>query len=62
MEAETDGIDPDDAHQHGTACMGMAQNWIDSGAQTEFYEALQIRLVDVRIGTDLGAGPFKNYV
>ena len=63
---ETDGtFDPDDAHQHGTACMGMAAaTGLDSsGAQTEFYgSAPNSSLVDVRIGTDLGAGPFENYV
>ncbi|MED5567427.1 MAG: S8 family serine peptidase, partial [Candidatus Thermoplasmatota archaeon] len=63
---ETDGTyDPDDGHQHGTACMGMAAaTGIDaSGAQTEFYgSAPDADLVDVRIGTDAGAGPFENYL
>ena len=63
---ETDGTyDPDDGHQHGTACMGMAAaTGLDaSGQQTEFYgSAPNSSLVDVRIGTDLGAGPFENYV
>ena len=63
---ETDGsFDPDDGHQHGTACMGMASaTGLDaSGAQTEFYgSAPDAALVDVRIGTDLGAGPFENYL
>ena len=63
---ETDGtFDPDDGHQHGTACMGMAAaTGIDaSGAQTDFYGAApDADLIDVRIGTDLGAGPFENYV
>ena len=63
---ETDGtFDPDDGNQHGTACMGMAAaTGIDaSGAQTEFYgSAPDAALVDVRIGTDAGAGPFENYV
>ena len=62
----TDGTyDPDDGNQHGTACMGMAAaTGIDaSGAQTEFYGAApDAALVDVRIGTDAGAGPFENYV
>ncbi|MDA8690608.1 S8 family serine peptidase, partial [Euryarchaeota archaeon] len=49
---ETDGtFDPDDGNQHGTACMGMA-------AAT----GIDAALVDVRIGTDAGAGPFENYV
>ena len=63
---ETDGtFDPDDGNQHGTACMGMAAaTGIDaSGAQTEFYGAApDAALIDVRIGTDAGAGPFENYV
>lgn len=63
---QTDGTyDPDDANQHGTACMGMAAaTGIDaSGTQTDFYgSAPDADLVDVRIGTDLGAGPFENYV
>lgn len=63
---ETDGTyDPDDGHQHGTACMGMAAaTGIDaSGAQTDFYgSAPDADLVDVRIGTDAGAGPFENYL
>jgi len=62
----TDGTyDPDDGNQHGTACMGMASaTGIDSnGEQTEFYGAApDAALVDVRIGTDAGAGPFENYV
>ena len=63
---ETDGTyDPDDGNQHGTACMGMAAaTGVDaSGAQTDFYgSAPDADLVDVRIGTDLGAGPFENYL
>ena len=63
---ETDGTyDPDDGNQHGTACMGMAAaTGIDaSGAQTDFYgSAPDADLIDVRIGTDAGAGPFENYI
>ena len=63
---ETDGsFDPDDGNQHGTACMGMASaTGIDAnGEQTGFYgSAPDAALVDVRIGTDAGAGPFENYV
>ena len=57
-------FDPDDGNQHGTACMGMASaSGIDAdGAQTDFYgSAPDSMLVDVRIGTDVGAGPFENY-
>ena len=62
---ETDGsFDPDDGNQHGTACMGMAAaTGIEAdGTQSEYYgSAPNASLVDVRIGTDIGAGPFENY-
>ena len=62
---ETDGsYDPDDGNQHGTACMGMAAatGLEADGSQSEFYgSAPNASLVDVRIGTDIGAGPFENY-
>jgi len=63
---EDDGsFDPDDGNQHGTACMGMAAaTGIEAdGSQSEFYgSAPNASLVDVRIGTDVGAGPFENYL
>ncbi len=63
---EDDGsFDPDDGNQHGTACMGMAAaTGIDAdGSQSQFYgSAPNASLVDVRIGTDVGAGPFENYL
>jgi len=66
IQRRDDGTyDPDDGNQHGTACMGMASSTgLDSnGEQTEFYGAApDASLVDVRIGTDAGAGPFENYV
>jgi len=58
-------FDPDDGNQHGTACMGMAAatGLEADGSQSEFYgSAPDASLVDVRIGTDAGAGPFENYV
>ena len=62
---EDDGsFDPDDGNQHGTACMGMASatGLEQDGSQSEFYgSAPNASLVDVRIGTDVGAGPFENY-
>lgn len=62
---QTDGsFDPDDGNQHGTACMGMAAatGLEADGSQSEFYgSAPNASLVDVRIGTDIGAGPFENY-
>ena len=63
---EDDGsFDPDDGNQHGTACMGMASatGMEADGSQSEYYgSAPNASLVDVRIGTDLGAGPFENYL
>ena len=63
---ETDGsYDPDDGNQHGTACMGMAAatGLEADGTQSEYYgSAPNASLVDVRIGTDVGAGPFENYL
>ncbi|MBR60601.1 MAG: hypothetical protein CMA84_05230 [Euryarchaeota archaeon] len=63
---ETDGtFNPDDAHQHGTACMGMAAatGFEADGSQSEYYgSAPDAKTIDVRIGTDVGAGPFENYL
>ncbi len=63
---ETDGsYDPDDGNQHGTACIGMSSaTGIDAdGSQSEYYgSAPGSSLIDVRIGTDAGAGPFENYI
>ncbi|HIF04703.1 MAG TPA: hypothetical protein EYQ80_04730 [Candidatus Poseidoniales archaeon] len=62
----TDGsFNPDDGNQHGTACMGMASatGLETDGSQSEYYGAApNASLIDVRIGTDLGAGPFENYL
>lgn len=62
----TDGsFDPDDGNQHGTACMGMAAaTGIESdGSVSNFTGAApNASLIDVRIGTDVGAGPFENYL
>lgn len=58
-------FDPDDGNQHGTACMGMASaTGIEAdGSQSDYYgSAPDSGLVDVRIGTDVGAGPFENYL
>ena len=63
---ETDGsFDPDDGNQHGTACMGMAAaTGLDSNGEQTGHEgsAPNASLIDVRIGTDAGAGPFENYL
>ena len=62
----TDGsFDPDDGNQHGTACMGMASaTGLDANGEQTGYEgsAPNASLIDVRIGTDAGAGPFENYL
>ena len=62
----TDGtFDPDDGNQHGTACMGMASatGYESDGTLSNFTgPAPDAKLVDVRIGTDVGAGPFENYL
>ena len=63
--AEDGSFDPDDAHQHGTACMGMAAatGKMADGSDSNFTgSAPDAALVDVRIGTDVGAGPFENYL
>jgi len=63
--AEDGSFNPDDGNQHGTACMGMAAatGLEADGSQSEFYgSAPNATLIDVRIGTDVGAGPFENYV
>ena len=57
-------FNPDDGNQHGTACMGMASatGLEADGSQSEYYGAApNASLIDVRIGTDVGAGPFENY-
>ena len=62
----TDGtFDPDDANQHGTACMGMASSTgveADGSISNFTGAAPDAKLIDVRIGTDVGAGPFENYL
>ena len=38
-------------------------NWVSRWEQTGFYgSAPNAALIDVRIGTDVGAGPFENYL
>ena len=63
---EDDGsFDPDDQNQHGTACAGMATSTgiLPSGELSNFTGAApDADLVDVRIGTAFGAGPFENYI
>ena len=54
-------FDPDDGNQHGTACIGMSSaTGIDAdGSQVNLWLAPDSSLVDVRIGTDAGAGHSK---
>ena len=63
---EDDGsFDPDDQNQHGTACSGMAASTgiLPNGEPSNFTgSAPDADLVDVRIGTAVGAGPFENYI
>ena len=63
---EDDGsFDPDDQNQHGTACSGMATSTglLSGGEETNYTGAApDAKLVDVRIGTAFGAGPFENYI
>ncbi len=63
---EDDGsFDPDDQNQHGTACSGMATSTgiLPNGEASNFTgSAPDANLVDVRIGTAVGAGPFENYI
>ena len=58
---ETDGsFDPDDGHQHGTACMGMAAATVLMRMVSKPISMVLApnALVDVRIGTDAG-GVFR---
>ena len=65
LQQDDGSFDPDDQNQHGTACAGMATSngILPSGESSNFTGAApDANLVDVRIGTAFGAGPFENYV
>ena len=65
FQQDDGSFDPDDQNQHGTACSGMASSTgiLPSGEPSNFTgSAPDANLVDVRIGTAVGAGPFENYV
>jgi len=65
LQQDDGSFDPDDQNQHGTACAGMATSngILPTGASSNFTgSAPDSNLVDVRIGTAFGAGPFENYV
>ena len=63
-EANTDGqTNPDDRNGHGTSCSGMATGTSAGDAELRFKgSAPGASLLDVQIGTDIGAGPFENYL
>ncbi len=63
-EARTDGQDdPDDRNGHGTSCSGMATGTSKGDPELAYMgSAPEATLVDVQIGTDIGAGPFENYL
>jgi len=62
--ARTDGRDnPDDRHGHGTSCSGIATGTSAGDPELRYKGAApNASLVDVQIGTDVGAGPFENYL
>jgi len=63
-ESRTDGqTNPDDRNGHGTSCSGMATGTSAGDPELRYMgSAPGARLVDVQIGTDIGAGPFENYL
>lgn len=63
-ESNTDGTtNPDDRNGHGTSCSGMATGTSAGDAELRYMGAAPgAGLVDVQIGTDVGAGPFENYL
>lgn len=68
LRQEDDGsFNPDDKNQHGTACSGMATSTgLDPNSPDPdgiyMGGGPNASLVDVRIGTALGGGPFENYI
>ncbi len=65
FQPDDGSFDPDDMNQHGTACSGMATSTgiMPDGSDSNFTgSAPDAKLVDVRIGTALGAGPFETYI
>ncbi len=63
-ESNEDGTtDPDDRNGHGTSCSGMATGTSKGDPDLAYMgSAPGATLVDVQIGTDIGAGPFENYL
>lgn len=62
--ARTDGgDDPDDRNGHGTTCAGIATGTSKGDPELRYMgSAPGAGLIDVQIGTDIGAGPFENYI
>jgi subtilisin family serine protease len=63
-ESNEDGTtNPDDRNGHGTSCSGMATGTSKGDPDLAYMgSAPAAGLVDVQIGTDVGAGPFENYL
>jgi len=63
-EAPEDGqTNPDDRNGHGTSCSGMATGTSEGDPDLAYMgSAPGAGLIDVQIGTDIGAGPFENYL
>jgi subtilisin family serine protease len=63
-EARTDGeANPDDRNGHGTSCSGMATGTSKGDPDLAYMgSGPGATLIDVQIGTDVGAGPFENYL
>lgn len=63
-ESNTDGTtNPDDRNGHGTSCSGMATGTSAGDPELRYMgSAPNASLIDVQIGTDIGAGPFENYL
>lgn len=64
-ESREDGqTNPDDRNGHGTSCSGMATGTSagDDPGLRYMGSAPGASLLDVQIGTDIGAGPFENYL
>ncbi len=62
--ARSDGQgNPDDRNGHGTSCSGMATGTSAGDPELSYMgSAPGASLLDVQIGTDIGAGPFENYI
>jgi len=64
LGAREDGREnPDDRNGHGTTCSGIATGTSAGDPELRYMgTAPGASLIDVQIGTDVGAGPFENYI